>query len=451
MLGKGLNQPTAKSIAVKAPRQQDIWKLREKGDLAHARELEVALAHSLENDKVVRVVPFLAGGAQGKQLVTLESGIQGVWATMDGIDGSWKNEVASSIIDRLYSLNRVPMTVPRIINGKKGSLQLFISNFKVPTDEAFRKHTLSQEFWFTQFVGNDSNKMDARGELKKKDGIGFRGSSKEILVDNNETFGVSANHSPKDIEFNFDFSIVGAVRDKLHAPLQTLVPPPVQLAAWKAIEDRQFRASLRGVLPKKAIDQAIERKNYYLKIISEINPPSAEVEEGFNIRANNDPKEVEQFTQHLISNGAIFVTDLKYIDLQNNKLVNCHGFSVAASNVPEIPRVSWINPGSRVDGSDELMPILNEYFVKKLKIDYQKTSTLENNKTLEDGDVIVLRHSGWPGISPHSGILIKRKVGPREVFWMRSKMAEGAILDAPIEIVTSNFGDWDYIEVFRRK
>ena|GEM_PF-2926689 len=104
--------------------------------------------------------------------ITLSCGLTCVWKpkSHDGFWGSYKSEIACYQLDQLLGLNMVPLTVEREIDGKKGSLQLWVSDLSLPD----KNHQLNNDaLFFDLLTENNDHKMK---------NIGFTGNEPRRIV-----------------------------------------------------------------------------------------------------------------------------------------------------------------------------------------------------------------------------------------------------------------------------
>ena len=106
--------------------QEIIWRLQEAGDSEAAAKLYQLISDQLQQREVVSIVE-LARGSSKPQLVELAGGLRAIFKS-DAISVDVEREVLLHKIDAAIGTNIVPITVVRTINGKVGSLQLFIEN-----------------------------------------------------------------------------------------------------------------------------------------------------------------------------------------------------------------------------------------------------------------------------------------------------------------------------------
>ena len=102
--------------------QEIIWQLQETGMLDKAAQLEKVIADMLATAKIGQM-ERIGKGVSGAQLVTFANGLRGVYKVSRPA-----HEVAMYRLDKLIGTNVFPVTVMRTIDGKTGSVQLFIEN-----------------------------------------------------------------------------------------------------------------------------------------------------------------------------------------------------------------------------------------------------------------------------------------------------------------------------------
>jgi len=103
-----------------------LWNEQEQGHKNTVKKLKKTLLQILCSDLYSTNDDAHLGGAMEKTLVHFENGIQGIFKYDPIARGNL--EVSAYIVDQLYELNIVPMTIYRNINNCPGSLQVFINN-----------------------------------------------------------------------------------------------------------------------------------------------------------------------------------------------------------------------------------------------------------------------------------------------------------------------------------
>ena len=107
--------------------QEIIWRLREEGAAERTAELETLIRQSLEHG-VVRDMRVIRGGHTDPLLIELDDGLRAVFKTIDTYEHTFRREVLLYRFDHLVGSHVVPITITRTIDGKTGSMQLFIEN-----------------------------------------------------------------------------------------------------------------------------------------------------------------------------------------------------------------------------------------------------------------------------------------------------------------------------------
>lgn len=134
-------------IKISTNPQLDIWKAHEVGDLVNARKVQEKIRETLANGKA-DIVGKVDEGKTGAFYLDFEDGIQGVWkpaGTRAGIA-----ELAVAKIDKFLKWNLVPETVPRELNGIKGTVQLRVTNLQQTTMAAHPDELA----YFDYLIGN---------------------------------------------------------------------------------------------------------------------------------------------------------------------------------------------------------------------------------------------------------------------------------------------------------
>jgi tetratricopeptide (TPR) repeat protein len=148
-------------------------------------------------------------------------------------------EIAAYELDKLLGLNMVPPTVERILEGRKGSLQLWVNGCKVykevqngmaQTPEW--SHEISRMKLFDSLIGNADRNLtntlvDPRRTL--------------VIVDHTRSFGSDA--PLKDPPLQFDRRLVEKLR---------------------ALAEPDLRLRMRGMLDAKEIDAVLKRRDALL-------------------------------------------------------------------------------------------------------------------------------------------------------------------------------------------
>ena len=103
--------------------QEIIWRLREEGILDQADQFEKYLSDTLATAEIIGRRD-IGVGKNNPQLVEFANGVRGVYKS-----GNLRGrEIAMYRLDQLIGTNAFPVTVERTIDGKSGSMQLFIEN-----------------------------------------------------------------------------------------------------------------------------------------------------------------------------------------------------------------------------------------------------------------------------------------------------------------------------------
>lgn len=111
--------------------QIKMWQLEEAGDFSAANALKNEIKLKLKTLKIEKLEDLNATKHSSVQsagepyLVTFEDGSHGIWKPQ----GSYQNpkmEVAAYDIDQQLGLNQVPLTIERTIDGRVGTIQLYV-------------------------------------------------------------------------------------------------------------------------------------------------------------------------------------------------------------------------------------------------------------------------------------------------------------------------------------
>ena len=103
--------------------QEIIWRLREEGIVDQADQLEKYLSETLATAEIISR-QYIGVGQNNPQLVEFANGVRGVYKATSRRE----REVAMYRLDQLIGTNAFPVTVERTVDGKTGSMQLFIEN-----------------------------------------------------------------------------------------------------------------------------------------------------------------------------------------------------------------------------------------------------------------------------------------------------------------------------------
>ena len=117
--------------------QEIIWRLREAGDDRAADTLYQLITKQLQHNEIT-AINDIDRGASKPQLLELEGGLRAVFKS-DEINVDAEREVLLHKIDYEIGTNVVPITVLRTIDGRLGSLQLFIENSLAADEVATHK------------------------------------------------------------------------------------------------------------------------------------------------------------------------------------------------------------------------------------------------------------------------------------------------------------------------
>ena len=110
--------------------QEIMWRLHDEGLVDKATQLEKIISNRLATDEIVAISELEKKGQQGAQLVDFASGLRGVYKS------GGNREVAVYRLDQLLGTHVFPLTTVRTIDGKAGSVQLFIENASSVSDAA---------------------------------------------------------------------------------------------------------------------------------------------------------------------------------------------------------------------------------------------------------------------------------------------------------------------------
>lgn len=185
---------------------------------------------ALRSAKIIKA-KFLGTGITNPQKLTLDYGkfqFYGVFKTVDerkqgltkmatgaemDFKDSWMFEVAAYELDKLLGLNMVPVTVERMYQGKKGSLQLWIENAMTEkirkeknlsaTNVAEWNHQIFKVRLFDNLIYNIDRNL---GNLL------ITGDWKIYMIDHSRSFkNFSVLQHPKDLG-GFSRSLIDAIR-----------------------------------------------------------------------------------------------------------------------------------------------------------------------------------------------------------------------------------------------
>jgi hypothetical protein len=256
------------SLLQRGKLQEAIWSLRDMGRYVEAQEIEKKLIELLSSDRVIASGTPAEGGSES-QILTLKSGIKGIWKPLEYGANS---EIASWLFDRLFDLDLVSVTVPRTYRGLRGSLQYFVKNMPRGDRSNLDRHTFSPEFFFFEFVTNYGDKGDewlvSRNgeelEIRKSENFGVRSTKREVLYDNADTFPNYDSYSLENIQKNWNYHVLIPLQ-LMNLPLRSVALPKVKLEKIKSGSNDQFKEKLGPYLGSSSIEQALQRRKYYIE------------------------------------------------------------------------------------------------------------------------------------------------------------------------------------------
>ena len=140
-----------RNLLIKKRYLQAAWELQDLGEMHKAQEIIDELENVVRNSKIKKLRKVR--GDSGPILVELDDGQMGIFkSNEDAPSRSYKHELAAYQIAKALGLRRVPITVEREFNGKKGSLQLFVKG-RHPTKNS-KFNWGNDGLFFEYLIGN---------------------------------------------------------------------------------------------------------------------------------------------------------------------------------------------------------------------------------------------------------------------------------------------------------
>jgi hypothetical protein len=244
-----------------------IWSLR-RSDPEQSLKLQSEFAEKLKNEKIVSREP-VGIGAFDAEIVTLKDGTKGIWKP-DKVDkeigdmliyrsGLARAETAAYVVDQKLGLDRVPVTVPRKLDGEKGSLQLLVKDL----DKAKFYSDPVQFGFFDELVSN----ADRHGGNI----ISHQGHA--VAIDHGLAFTKVVKARPFQDSMNLQLKKLDAAktpteREIAISEFKTLLPPKHVVEKLRTITDEEWKADLSEYINKRAqVDHFLKKKNDILNII----------------------------------------------------------------------------------------------------------------------------------------------------------------------------------------
>lgn len=278
---------SSKRVAKPDGIQEAIWSLRSQGNLKKALELESRLEDILLNDEILNIELLGAvvsklgdepGSRENTYLITFRSGVQAVGKDNKQREDSntSENEIAASIVDRLFHINRVPLTVRRIVPytvrgrvyPKSMSLQFFMVGLRQGGERALNLYSPRARLF--DFLINYS---DGRRQAKS-DNYLLTHDGREILIDNESGFHTRWEDPKKSL----DRHVVQFLKSLQFAGVKPreAAPDKEVFERLKQVSPDEIRAALNGVIHVKEIEYLIMRRDAYVKYmqryITVLNP-----------------------------------------------------------------------------------------------------------------------------------------------------------------------------------
>ena len=206
----------------------------------------------LKKAEVVSLEEFERGVTATKRVYLKEGEIElkAVWRPFpvsgDGVQGSYRTEIAAYELDKMLGLDMVPPTVERIIEGRRGSIQLWVNDCKsykelqgkTPATSDWN-HQVSRMNLFDALIGNTA-----------------RNAANNLLVD--PAWGIVL------VDFLFGFPSETALRN-----------PPAQfdrrlLARLRAFREDDLQIRLKGILGSEDISNVLKRRDALLAHVAKL-------------------------------------------------------------------------------------------------------------------------------------------------------------------------------------
>ncbi len=274
--------PLATSVSleeIKRNPQMAIWKLKQT-DPAKAAQLEADVVRRLETSEVISNTS-VSSGTTGLQLITLKDGTKAIWKPDDlglEVPGDMgrlfqdmaKREQAAYIIDKNLDLNMVPVTTVRHLDGKKGSIQIFVNDL----DKVKFQDDPVQLGFFDELISNPDrlgkNVHSLEGKPVNIDhGMAFFSNAKETRTFRNElelrleTLEKAASKSEQEIAKN---------------SIKYLMPNRESVQKLKSVSTAEWKKELSPLLHSDDLKQFLRRREEILELVEK-----AEQKAGKNI------------------------------------------------------------------------------------------------------------------------------------------------------------------------
>jgi hypothetical protein len=214
-------------------------------------DFRAPLEELLKTAEVVSVEE-LARGVTTSKRVYLKKGefeLKAVWRSFqpdgDGVKGSYRAEMAAYELDKMLQLDMVPPTVERIIEGRRGAIQLWVNSCKLYRDLEGKtpatsdwNHQVSRMNLFDALIGNTGR------------------HATNLLVDPNWEIVL--------VDYSFGFPSETELRD-----------PPAQfdrrlVARVRALREDDLEARLKGILGKEEIRNLLKRRDALLAHLAKL-------------------------------------------------------------------------------------------------------------------------------------------------------------------------------------
>jgi hypothetical protein len=144
-----------------------------------------------------------------------------------------------------------------------------------------------------------------------------------------------------------------------------------------------------------------------------------------------------------------------------NPAINCHSFACQLAGVPGIPENAWVEgqPTSVTEGVSPIKILISEFFDQVARYDERNIDRFELDRSLKDGDLVTFirsisifadSHEQMRETILHSAILISEPGPDGATNWLRSKLGQETVVDAPVDILYRHYGARSIV-VYRRK
>lgn len=255
--------------------QENIWALREKGQHKKAEELESRLEDILLNDEIVNIEQLGAvvsklgdepGSRENTYLITFRSGVQAVGKDNKQREdaNTSEKEIAASIVDRLFKINRVPMTVrrtvPYTVRGrtypKSMSLQYFVKDVRQGGQRDINLYSpVARLFDFLIDYSDGRRQAKSDNYLIDKNG-------REILIDNESGFNTKWEDADQSLQRRIRSFLRGLQIAKVS--IKDAAPDKATFENLKNVSADEIRTRLDGVIHPKEIEYLIYRRDAYV-------------------------------------------------------------------------------------------------------------------------------------------------------------------------------------------